>query len=300
MLSTIEAIYVSVFEVASKLRWHNDNMYDLLKLLYIFGITRAETAKSSFEKNKVCPFDDSDKNRRREKLSYKGSEKHKRDKEKGRSLKFQHSIHLKNKEIMKISVWIVPVAYQFDVLHKQIIEITSRQNLPSFIPHVTLLGGIPCANKSEANDVVKLLKRHLKSFGDIEVEFSGSVTCARDKATNEVKWNQSCLISIKRNLKFVRISHIVREIVEHRKNMASIPSFKFNDDVSVDVNSLTFPEPFGEPHYSFAYGNDESLCPKIRLISSGFTSREVVVWITSPASLEGVKSWRFFASIPLG
>ena len=295
MLSTIEAIYVAAREAAEQLKWLRNDVKDLLRLLFIFGITRCETARSSLQNNKVFPFENSDKNRRREKLSYKGTEKQLQDREKGRLLKSKNMLGEKQKDPLKISIWIVPDAHTYDILNKQIHDITSKLGLPSFIPHVTLLGGIQCANTSEIKSIVKLLKSMLKSFGDVQVEFSGPVTCARDKNTNEIKWNQSCLVAVKRTPQLMRLSHMVREVIRNRKK----ETFKFNDTNNLEIKGLTFPDPFGEPHYSFAYGNQESICSNISLASSGFMSREVVVWITNPSSVEGVKSWRHFASISL-
>lgn len=67
-----------------------------------------------------------------------------------------------------------------------------------------------------------------------------------------------------------------------------------------NITSIEFAKPFGEPHYSFAYGNGESLCSEVVPPISEFAAREVQVWCTSPATLAGVTTdWRHLSTIRL-
>lgn len=92
MLSTIEAIYTAAVEVATYHQGFECKQSDeesLLSLLWIFGLIRVAAANTARKNGKPMPFSDTDKEERRKRLSYIGTEKHKRDKEKGKILKLE-------------------------------------------------------------------------------------------------------------------------------------------------------------------------------------------------------------------
>lgn len=87
MLSTIEAIFYSSWEV-----WEfrkKDQDHDLIHLLYIFGIQRALSGLKAARAGKPYPFSREGKEERRSQRRCIGTDKHKRDLERGISLREQ-------------------------------------------------------------------------------------------------------------------------------------------------------------------------------------------------------------------
>mmetsp|Transcript_25920 Transcript_25920/g.40235 ORF Transcript_25920/g.40235 Transcript_25920/m.40235 type:complete len:218 (-) Transcript_25920:2862-3515(-) len=201
---------------------------------------------------------------------------------------------------MKVSVWLVPETVSRNILQKQIADIASKHNLPTFIPHVTLsIGGIDCTTDQDVTGIVSRLEEKLGGSGPVTVEFDSSsegvssvVRCFRGDDGN-VKWNQSCMVAVNRRPDFMRVVALTRMAVYDKDDHHDV-------DDSNNVMSMDFARPFGEPHYSFAYGNDESLCEEVVPPISEFIAHELQVWCTSPATLAGVASgWKHLSTIRL-
>lgn len=149
--------------------------------------------------------------------------------------------------------------------------------------------------------IVSRLEEKLGGSGPMTVEFDSSISegessyevrCVRGDDGN-VKWNQSCMVAVKRLPDFMRVVALTRMAVHGKDD---------HHDVADSINAMTidFARPFGEPHYSFAYGNDESLCEEVVPPISEFIAHELQVWCTSPATLAGVASgWKHLSTIRL-
>jgi len=312
MLSTIEAIYVAAQEVvlSNKHTWSNTDKANLQHLLYIFALNRAIAATAAVEKGKPAPHSDIDKKLRQRKLSYIGTEKHRRDIEKGRELKALHrkqkvslgerleKLNLSKgynsaKNYRKISIWAVPDSEHFDTLQSQIKLLSKTHQLPCFIPHVTLMGGIKCKSEEVVDQYIHLLTCRLRGkFDSIRVIMEGPVTTAFI-SPDLPKWNQSCVIAVKETEQFMNFVSTIESILNSTNN--DINDFQQGND----RKRVKFPEPFGRPHFSFAYGNEKSVCATFKPAVLDFQCREIMIWDTSNATLEGVESWRKLASISL-
>lgn len=213
----------------------------------------------------------------------------------------------------RLSVWLIPPEPAYSHLaavQRDLIE-RHQSNLPCFPPHVTLIGGVPItecvplgetfANSSEdeaheeaARLVLKRVERSLVMARQegIECVFDrskGIVSGRPANARGRVKWNQSCVAILKRNLSFVNAMKIVDEAL-----------YTSADGDRPRSAERHFRPPLGEPHYSFVYGNDPPLIPETLECPDDFVCQEVSLWWTHPPTLDGVSQWKEVGTIKLG
>ena len=97
----------------------------------------------------------------------------------------------------RVSLWLLPPEPLRCELQTQINRISARSDglCPPFLPHITILGGVPCSDKTEADEILS----RLRSCLDIGY-FDGGVPCCFGHnevisfrtQNGAVKWNQSC------------------------------------------------------------------------------------------------------------
>ena len=201
----------------------------------------------------------------------------------------------------RLSLWLLPpqpIATELSTIQNDIIAShSSTLELPTFLPHVTLIGGVPiseCATVNEVpcnntNDdidedaakvVLQRLQDAFRSFGGVSIECvpERGVFAARALSDDGiVQWNQSCVSITKRTEDFMKAMHVAEK--------ALFP----NESLSIERH---FKPPLFEPHYSYVYGNDPDLIPPTLNCPPPFKSTEMVVMWTYPSNLEGVKEWK--------
>ena len=190
----------------------------------------------------------------------------------------------------RVSLWLLPPEPLRCELQTQINRISARSDglCPPFLPHITILGGVPCSDKTEADEILS----RLRSCLDIGY-FDGGVPCCFGHnevisvrtQNGAVKWNQSCAVIMKKTPDFLRIIRLLHG--------AFFPEWEGD----VDLESA-FPPPLREPHFSFAYGNKPELCERMSA-PPDFVSKEAVLMWTYPSSLCGVQSWKEIGRIQL-
>ena len=149
----------------------------------------------------------------------------------------------------RISLWLLPPDplrktlsfIQSDIISKhgnnpatKDLRITTPHLLPTFEPHVTLIGGVPisdCCSPEEVaasieprtdvdgidDDAAQLvlgrLQRAFRSHGGVDCNFvkERGVFAARDAETGIVRWNQSCTAIVERSASFMRAMEIADE-----------------------------------------------------------------------------------------
>ena len=219
----------------------------------------------------------------------------------------------------RLSVWLIPPEPAYSRLAEVQRELIAShpcddRDLPSFPPHVTLIGGVPITDCAGADDVpadasgdeaheaaARAVLRRVE--GGLRSARRGGVRCvfergrgivaARtlvdvDDAEGAVKWNQSCVAVLKRDPSFVDAMETVD---------AALYAMADGDRPPAERH---FRPPLGEPHYSFVYGNDPSLIPETLGFPDDFVCHEVSLWWTHPPTLEGVSQWREVGTIKLG
>jgi hypothetical protein len=184
----------------------------------------------------------------------------------------------------KVSAWLIPSGKSFGILQTEIDRLSTVHNTPRFEPHVTLFGGVEITESSIPGVILKLQER-FRGFGPIpcNVNRSKGIMTGYDEDRKKVTWNQSTVIVLDRDDKFMKAVRSVRAILLGREG---------NDE------DVLFKPPLSEPHLSLAYCN-EALSPLVELIPEDFDSLEMKLVATDPSTLEGVTNWVEVGKIPL-
>ena len=99
MCSTVEAIYFAALQVATEKKLCNQEVDNLIHIMWLFAIQRASTIETAKREGKPDPFSLEGKERQRNlRRTIKGSEKHLKDIENGKRLK---KIHHESKKAAK-------------------------------------------------------------------------------------------------------------------------------------------------------------------------------------------------------
>jgi len=236
----------------------------------------------------------------------------------------------------KISLWLLPpepiittlTSIQSNLIAK-LIEVGGRRDLPRFIPHVTLIGGVPisdCCSLDEvtshessqsntdgsddnidtdeyaAQIVLRRMQNAFQSYGGIICDFNKEkgIFAVRNEDSNDndtnIQWNQSCISIVQRSASFMNAMLVADDVL-----FATINGRNHNEQ----QQSLRLPierhfkPPLYEPHYSFVYGNDANLIPPELKCPQSFTCTEMILMWTYPSTLEGVKVWKEIGRISL-
>lgn len=207
-----------------------------------------------------------------------------------------------------ISVWLIPPEPLRSKLLLVQDEINSchlpSRRLPSFIPHITLIGGAPISNCVAINEVncrdvadddlenwaarivLQRLRSAFRGYGAITCNFvqdRGVITARLPNKDGDVKgpipWNQSCVSIVENTKDYIEAMRLAAQIL-------FAPGESLSDSIE-----RHFQPPLMEPHYSFAYGSDPSLVPKTLTCPPAFESTEMIMMWTDSAGLEGVEQW---------
>ena len=180
----------------------------------------------------------------------------------------------------------------------------SNKKLPTFIPHVTLVGGAPISEcctveddvmplltsrndidnnervnnmKQEeeeeedvdevaANSVLMRLACAFRNFGGVDCNFvkERGVFAAR-RDDGEVQWNQSCISIMERTGSLTKAMELAEQALFPKQSTTTQ-----NESGESSTHSLErhFKPPACEPHYSFVYGSDVDLIASLLQPSS--------------------------------
>ncbi len=98
MVSTIEALYFASWEIALQKGWSSQQLDMLVEVMWLFGLQRYQI-HAKYRSDKALPFTPDGKEARRAMYRTVGTEKHERDKAKGRLLKRQQREEKKKKAL---------------------------------------------------------------------------------------------------------------------------------------------------------------------------------------------------------
>ena len=210
---------------------------------------------------------------------------------------------------MKISLWLLPPEPIRLSLQGNIDAIASRASLPTFVPHVTILGGIVCPADTKtssdqwADDLLAELRLTLTCVEGIPCRFRHEGPIAAKEEGGSIKWNQSCISVMERNDRFRRAIELTHDAVckVNDRMEGSLDSDGVNDGDAFDWRTALKP-PICEPHYSHAYGSDAGLLhvkigndddsPLLVQTPPDFVSQEAMLIWTYPPSVDGVSNWK--------
>ena len=190
----------------------------------------------------------------------------------------------------KISLWLLPPEDIRTHLQSNIDEIAALTGGPSFVPHATILGGIPCLCSTEeeaeqwAEKLLTILRSQLPAVGGIPCQFGldqgcrphcvfedGEILNGNDSDENDaadvvssscgVKWNQSAVAVMNRSPQFAEAVELTYRAVcktDESLGGGTVP-FPPEEKISSFDWTTTLKPPLCEPHYSIAYGNHPDL-----------------------------------------
>ena len=226
----------------------------------------------------------------------------------------QKSVSMQLSTSKRISLWLIPpeplvtslASIQADIIAS---HPNGGRHLPRFLPHVTLVGGVPIsdccsveevtscreqqANKEKDNDididdyaaqiVLRRLQRRFQQYGGIELNFIRERgvfavrTAPKPNDTDgkigdeegEVQWNQSCISILERNSSLMNAIQVADDVLFSTTN---------NNEGGQQQSIERHIKPHAyEPHYSFVYGNEAHLIPKSLECPPSFVSTEMVI-----------------------
>ena len=224
-------------------------------------------------------------------------------------------------------------------LDRMIQKYSSRHATASvpFEPHVTLVGGIPCPSMPFVQEVllprlVHGIQQQRNNDDKEEEPQNDSTTAPATKKPSTTKipclfdpnpvyqpiWNQACVLVMdeEKNVEYTRLVGTCRDIVASAlEDVAVGEDDKASASSFLSNNSSWFPPPCRHPHMSLYYGDMEGV-PSAKEVTEGlfegddksqegeeevfsFEASQVGVWITEPASAEGVAEWKELCVIDL-
>jgi hypothetical protein len=173
-----------------------------------------------------------------------------------------------------LSLWLVPLKLMKIRIQEEIDELAENRG-PTFDPHVTVIGNIPCQSESDALEMAKRLQDGLQGFGKVPCVFSSG------PFTSKGVWSQALFLTMEMSAPFMNLCQQSRALL------------------GMDTENWTFAQPVGMPHLSLFYGS-ENIPEKSEVKPiAPFDSYTLTLWRTDPATLEGVPNWKEIAEINL-
>ncbi|KAL3823199.1 hypothetical protein ACHAXA_003478 [Cyclostephanos tholiformis] len=222
----------------------------------------------------------------------------------------------------RISLWLLPPEPLITTLSKIQSELISQQPkdryFPRFLPHVTLIGGVPISDCRCSRDegmiidddvaaqiVLGRLNLAFRSHGYIMCDFvkEGGVFTARPThgdgtggGEDVVQWSQSCVSVLERSPSLMRAIQLADEVLFRASTGTSTASCDDNRPYPRDIDRH-FKPPLFEPHYSFMYGKDAPVIPASLECPPSFASTDIALVWTDPSTLEGVQDWEVIGRV---
>ena len=175
---------------------------------------------------------------------------------------------------LTLSLWLLPPKSAQIKIQEQIDRLAKDRG-PSFPPHVTIIGGIPCRSEEHAQEMAQTLQDGLRGYGKIPCSFSSI------PFTSKGVWSQALFLTMEMGAPFMNLCQKCRMLL------------------GLDVEDWRFAPPAGLPHLSLFYGVSNLPDKKEVLPVDPFYSYSVALWRTDPSTLESVPNWKEIAVIDL-
>lgn len=182
--------------------------------------------------------------------------------------------------LSQVTLWLVPPPSVSAKLKTNIVELCESNNgSPPFMPHVTLVGGIPCESKEELEELTNILRKGIEGKGGVPCRFRRELEVMYNPDDTLV-WNQACVSVVKRDAEFMAF---------HKRVLTLL---------GLEDEEWEFPAPLREPHLSHFYGKEVPPPLEDVMRSPDFVATEAALWETS-GGYEGVKNWKELTRIKL-
>jgi hypothetical protein len=174
-----------------------------------------------------------------------------------------------------LSLWLLPPPEVRETLQHQVEKLSVEYNGSfKFMPHVTVIGCIPCTSRKQGFEIGRKLQEDLKGSGGVPCSFQKEILSMYNP-DNTLVWSQASLSIMERSDTFMDLLALCRK------------------SLGMDFEAeWMFPAPAKKPHMSHYYGNEKPPPPSSITPPPDFTAQEVALWITCPGTVKGVKEWR--------
>jgi hypothetical protein len=173
-----------------------------------------------------------------------------------------------------VSLWLLPPESRRPKLQNEIDRLAEGRG-PSFAPHVTVVGSIPCQSEQHALEMGKKLQEGLKGFGKIPCQFNNVPYSSKGA------WSQGLFLVMDVSAPYMNLCQKSRGLL------------------GMDTENWRFPAPAGLPHLSLFYGVKNVPEKKEVMPVPAFFSYELALWLTNPSTLEGVPEWKEMTTISI-
>ena len=184
------------------------------------------------------------------------------------------------KQKMNLSLWLMAPDTVSGTLTEKI-QFLAETYTPSsgpFLPHVTIVGGIRSKDTQGTLDALSSALTG-KYPGGIPCRFFGGLSSGKDAEGNFV-WSQALAAVMERSPEYMNL-------VEASRLALKMPA------------EHRFPPPLSNPHMSLYYGVQNVPGVESIEIPSVFLATEAALWVTYPATVDGVKSWKEIGRVSL-
>mmetsp|Transcript_38389 Transcript_38389/g.44225 ORF Transcript_38389/g.44225 Transcript_38389/m.44225 type:complete len:394 (+) Transcript_38389:57-1238(+) len=215
-------------------------------------------------------------------------------------------------------------------------ELSEQYNGPTFIPHVTIVGGIEVDSEEEARQLSKKLQEGLSTTSYVDSSTSGGGT--RTRTTNTPTgiecrfkarlvsepscWNQALIVEMEPSNSFVQLCQRSRQLLGMEQPQQQNQPQEEGKEEQRCAACLAFPPPARVPHMSLYYGvppnlPDPSTIDVSRIFGNSdsngdggpttisshrsfhFQAHRIMLVHTDPSTVDGVTEWRTIADIDL-
>ena len=250
---------------------------------------------------------------------------------------------LKKKDKIHLSLWLIPPGGEgtdddenrVDDQHKHNVykastdmvnELAEQYNGPTFIPHVTIVGGIEVDSEEDAIRLSKKLKEGLSSHNNNSDDDTTITTTTTNTSTTirsiECKfksiggiegpcacWNQALILEMERSESYLKLCQVCRQLLgmeqqqphqglggvvgevgPHMSLYYGVPQ-NISDPSTIDLSRI-----FCKNDDDGDDGDDDGSGPTHHC---SFQSHRVMLMKTDPSSVEGVPDWKTIVDINL-
>lgn len=200
--------------------------------------------------------------------------------------------HNTEQESFHISLWLVPPP-DVEQEQQQVIDELAFGGI-IFPPHITVIGFVPCPSMEFFNQkVLPSLQTSLATDNNIPCHLR------HEPAFGHVVFQAAALLLEEPDTG--EPSDAFTELVQRSRRILS--ELKLLPPIEED-SPISYPGPLGEPHMSLYYGTEEvptqqNILDVIPNDCFSFNATRVEIWITDPASAQGVLQWQELAVIDL-
>ena len=173
------------------------------------------------------------------------------------------------------------------------------------------MGGIEVATDHEAIRLGKQLRHGLRQSSN---NLGDGIQCRfhRQNFRQEPDcWNQALILEMDRTASFLQLCRVARTIIQNATTPPPSQQHPETTPNQEEEDEVTFPPPARVPHLSLYYGRPPRAPSSLAAVdlsaffvdsatTVAYTAHRVMLWKTTPSTVEGVPEWTPITEIHLG